>query len=134
MSGQINYLGRSFLFLTIFVIGAMIIGCTTVVRMYPGPERPMEEIATLEITNVVVRALDTMPVSGTMLEILPGEHYLRMNHNKDGYPDMMATYIFTAKPGHRYSLGADYKIGHGLSMDPWVLDLTDNVRIGTWKR
>ena len=134
MCGQINYLNRFFLFLGVLIAGAMLVGCATTVRMYPGPERPVEEISTLEITNVVVMAFDSIPVSAKKLEILPGEHLLRMNHNRERYPQMMTSYTFTAKPGHQYSIGADYKIGRGLSMVPWVIDLTDNIRVGGWKR
>ena len=112
----------------------MLVGCATPARMYPGPERPREEISTLEITNVEVIVFDSLPVSAKKLEILPGEHYLRVNHNKERYPPMVATYTFIAIPGHQYSIGADYKIGRGLSMVPWIMDVTDNVRIGQWKR
>ena len=135
MSGQINHINRTYLFFAIVMAGALLVGCATTIKMYPGPERPAEEVATLEITNIRVVVFDSVPVAGKKLVILPGEHYMRINHDAGPlYPDMLASYTFAAKPGHQYRVGADYKVARGLSMTPWVMDLTENIRVGGWER
>jgi hypothetical protein len=110
-------------------VGIGLLGCGPT-RMYTGPALSADRVAVLEITNMTVFALDTSPVSGSKLEILPGEHEIRASHNLEGYPEQLIAYVFTAQAGRRYILGADYEIKRGLSWRPWIKDAATGETVG----
>ena len=102
--------------------------------MYPGPERLPEEVAILEIGDIVLLALDTQPPQGAKtLAILPGEHTLRLSHNQTGFGENVITYNFTAEAGHKYLLSANYGMDRHFSWRPWIKDLASQEIIGGWK-
>ncbi len=121
--------------LVLLITGLLAVGCGAV-KMYPGPELTRDKIAVLEIRNVTVYALDGIPPSlgnKKTLQILPGEHVMRMSHNIGGYGEQPVDYTFTAEPGHAYILDADYEIQKTLSWRPWVRDTATGLIIGSWK-
>lgn len=106
------------------------------VLMYPGPKRPQNQTATLEIGEVTLMMFDETPVGPNLtrpLGILPGEHFLLLSHNQKGYPEQFVNYTFTAEAGHRYLLDANYEIKRSLSWRPWVKDLTSGEVVGQRK-
>ncbi|HEY4485798.1 MAG TPA: hypothetical protein VI702_05720 [Nitrospiria bacterium] len=110
----------------------LIQGCGPI-RMYSGPARPPEQVAILEIGNVKLFSLDSLPVGKDghwKLEILPGEHDLRASHNMSGFGEEVFTYTFSAEPGHRYLFDMDYKTVRTLYYRPWVKDLTTGNIVG----
>ena len=103
-------------------------------RMYSGPPRPPDQVAILEIGNVKLFAMDSLPVGkagGGRIEILPGEHDLRASHNMSGFGEEVFTYTFTAEPGHRYLFDMDYKTVRTLHYRPWVKDLATGNIVGS---
>lgn len=121
--------------LLISILSLMILGCGGV-KMYPGPERPRDQIAVLEIGAVTVYTVDGVGVKLTgrnTLQILPGEHVLRVSHKMEGYGPMPVTYTFTAEAGHAYRFDADYQIERSLSWRPWIKDNASGTIIGSWQ-
>lgn len=117
------------------IVGLWLVGCGAI-QTYPGPALPSDQVAVLEIGNVVLYALDGEPVNlghQRKLQMLPGEHLLRASHNMSGYPEQVITYTFTAEPGHAYRFDADYKIERTLAWRPWIQDAADGKIVGGWK-
>jgi hypothetical protein len=123
---------EAFFSVTIFCfgIGLFLSGCGTV-QMYPGPERSASETATLEVQDVIVFAFDNQPPGkSSKWSILPGEHAIQLSHNVKMYGEQIITYVFTAEPGRRYVLGANYSFGRSMSWRPWVKDAETGEVIG----
>jgi len=121
--------------LLIPILSLMILGCGAI-KVYPGPERPRDQIAVLEIGNVILYTVDeegVRPGRGAKLQILPGEHMIRGSIKMEGYNPVPITYTFTAEAGHAYLFGADYQIERQLSWRPWIKDAATGTIVGSWK-
>ncbi len=121
--------------LVLLTEGLLAVGCGAV-KMYPGPELTRDKIAVLEVGNVTLYTLDGEAVrlaNRSKLQILPGEHVMRVSHNMAGYPEQAMTYTFTAEAGHAYLFDADYEIQRTLSWRPWVKDSASGNIVGNWR-
>lgn len=100
-------------------------------KLYPGPERPAAELATLDVTGVDSVIIDGLEVSrwdyGTVL-LLPGEHQL-VSTETFGFsvliePAMLGTFEstldVTLAPGKVYKVIGDRTTGHGYRIYFWV--------------
>jgi hypothetical protein len=125
--------GRRF-WIPAVLAGLLAAGCGAV-KLYPGPRLPRDQVAVLEIGNVILYSVDGKPVDTTgKVEILPGVHDLRGNHNAPDYGETLMTYTFTAEAGHRYVFDADYHFGRHFSWRPWVKDTETGEIVGSFKK
>jgi hypothetical protein len=122
------------LWIPLILAGLLAAGCGAV-KMYPGPRLPKDQVAVIEIGNVLLYSIDGNPVDTLgKVEILPGVHDLRASHNAAGYGEDLITYTFTAEAGHRYIFDADYKFGRQFAWRPWVKDTADGKNVGGYHK
>jgi hypothetical protein len=112
------------------IAGLLLSGCGAV-QLYPGNRLPKNQVAVIEIGNVLLYSVDGTSVDTLgKVEILPGIHNLTANHNAAGYGETVMTYTFTAEAGHRYLFDADYNFGRNFSWRPWIKDLDTGEIVG----
>jgi hypothetical protein len=100
-------------------------------KLYPGPERPAAELATLDVSGVDSVIIDGLEVRrwdyGTVL-LLPGEHQL-VSTETFGFsvlvePAMLGTFEstldVTLDAGKAYKVIGDRTTGHGYRIYFWV--------------
>jgi hypothetical protein len=119
----------------VFVALAAFWGCSpSVLKMYPGPELPADEVATLEFHEPIrVNSLDGKEVSLNwgVIAVLPGTHTISItyynafsapNPNVSSYKYSMSnmTLTFDAKPGHTYGIMYSRE---GNSWSAWIENL-----------
>lgn len=102
-------------------------------KLYPGKERPLSELSTVELTDVYYAQIDGLTVNRTdykQVLLLPGEHvivwgrWFAISVMVDA--DMSAEGIGKAKidleAGHTYELRADRTTGHNYQLYFWITD------------
>jgi len=95
------------------------LGCSTTSKIYPGPRKPANEVATLSASpRVVIMSLNAHPMNGSALEMLPGRYDMkfrvRIHGEESGFPglegqraSMVCQISFDAQAGHAYEVRMD---------------------------
>ncbi len=109
-------------------------GCTTVT--YDGPRLPRNQVARLTSQDVKLKAVDTELPTDHYVEVLPGEHAIRLSL-ESGYSTWSYSYAvrsrdvticFTAEAGHFYSVKVSREIAFASGLwRPVILDTKRNV-------
>jgi hypothetical protein len=87
------------------------VGCTHV--LYEGPRRPASKVALLRTVKISIEGVDSRSVSGTVFELLPGNHWF--DYELDEAVRAGTTYLpwvpqsacIKLQAGHSYTLKAD---------------------------
>jgi len=105
-----------------------------VYKLYPGPELPDSDVATLKFGNgVYVVEIDGLRVSATdygEVKLLSGVHTIRWEAtfmvsvmvNSSGFDRAEIDNVAILSAGHTYTLEADRTTGHGYRMYLWIED------------
>ena len=101
-------------FIIAFIASTLLIGCSTA-QLYQGTKQPPENIVIIEGSNVLAsggksakicalnhKELDSCESS---IELLPGEHVLRIEVSSLGLTVHNKKYKYSFKAGERYHLG-----------------------------
>jgi hypothetical protein len=74
-------------------------GCSTTVRLYPGPKRPDAHVSVIELDRVIVLAVDGLKVETwhARFEILPGTHAIALERDRT-----IRVVCLDARAGHVY--------------------------------
>jgi hypothetical protein len=74
-------------------------GCSTTVRLYPGPKRPDSQVSVIELDRVIVLAVDGLKVETwhARFEILPGTHAISLGRDRSS-----RVVCLDARAGHVY--------------------------------
>jgi hypothetical protein len=109
-----------------------------VYKLYPGPELPDSDVATLKFGNGVHAVeIDGLKVSSTdygAIKLVPGVHSIRWEAmflvsvmvNASGFDSAETNKIASLSAGHTYTIEADRTTGHGYRMYLWI----ENVETG----
>lgn len=102
-------------------------------KLYPGKERPLSQLAIVELTDVHFAQINGLKVNRADYDqvlLLPGEHVIAWGRSfmvsvmVDS--DMSAEGMDIAKPtlkaGHTYELRADRTTGHNYQLYFWIRD------------
>lgn len=107
---------------------------TGVYKLYPGPERPDSELATLAFGDrVYTMEVDGLKVSSgdySEVKLLPGEHRINWGAtfgvsvmvNPAMFDRADAEQVVKLAAGHRYRVQADRTTGAGYRMFVWIED------------
>lgn len=105
-----------------------------VYKLYPGPELPDSDVATLKFGNLVyVVEIDGLRVSAAdygAVKLLPGVHSIQWEAtfvvsvmvNASGFDRAEVDNVALLSAGHKYILEADRTTGHGYRMYLWIED------------
>lgn len=115
-----------------------------VYKLYPGPDLPDSDVATLVFgEGVYAVEIDGLKVSSSdygEIKLTPGEHYIRWGAtflvsvmvNASGFDRAETDNVTNLLAGHTYTIQADRTTGHGYRMYLWIEDaLTGEVVAGT---
>jgi len=105
-----------------------------VYKLYPGPELPDSDVATLKFGGGVYAVeIDGLKVTSAdygSVKLLPGVHTIRWESmfivsvmvNASGFDRAEADKAAILSAGHTYTLEADRTTGHGYRMYLWIED------------
>ena len=104
-----------------------------VYKLYPGPERPQSEIATVKLVSAYYAQIDGLMVSSgeyRQAVLLPGEHEIHWGQwfavsvmvDPDMFSEGGLTAVVNLEAGHTYELHADRTHGHGYRKYFWITD------------
>jgi hypothetical protein len=104
-------------------------------KLYPGPARPVSELAVIRMADAATAELDGRVATSadwTHIELLPGTHRIRWQTEfgvsvmiePSGFATGGNSAEVTLSAGHVYALRADRTTGFGYQMYFWILDET----------
>jgi len=110
-------------------------------KLYPGPERPPEELATVElgkrVTSLRVGGMRVDKKDYDRIELLPGSYLidwqttftLSLMVDPEGRDEVAAAVTVELEAGHGYSVSADRTTGPGDTMRWWFTDTTTGIEL-----
>jgi hypothetical protein len=131
------------------LIFSCLLGCgtptTATYKLYPGPTRPVSEIAILELYNASSIVVDGMRVSHgdySSVHLSPGGHNIQWTSvhgvsvlvESSGFAQGQSSHIVTLEKGHRYRLRSDRTTGHGYVIYHWIEDTDTGEVLGGHKK
>jgi hypothetical protein len=104
-----------------------------VYKLYPGPERPQSELATVRLESAYYAQIDGLLVDRGDYEqvlLLPGEHEIHWGQwfavsvlvDPDMFSEGSHTAVVNLQAGHTYELHADRTTGRGYRKYFWMTD------------
>lgn len=110
-------------------------------KLYPGPERPPEELATLKfgkrVTSLRVDGMRVEKKDYDRIDLLPGTHSIDWRTsftvspmvNPKGRDEIAAMATVELEAGHEYSVNSDRTTGPGYTMRWWLTDTTTGIEL-----
>jgi hypothetical protein len=104
-------------------------------KLYPGPEKSVEELAVIRLGNAYIVRIDNMSASRSdwaEVHVLPGHHTIAWESNfmvsvmvnSSGWDKRAISMSVDLEAGHIYELKSDRTTGYGYKMYQWLEDLT----------
>ena len=115
-------------------------------KLYPGPERPPEELAVVEfgerVTSIRIEGMRVDKGDYDRIELLPGTYQIDWRTtfsvspmvNPQGYDKIAAMATVDLEAGHEYSVNSDRTTGPGYTMRWWLEDTTTGAVVAGSKR
>lgn len=116
--------------------GMIVSGCGEVVKLYPGPELPRDQVTTLKCWGHVHLVIDGKTVSGKkgdywtvspVIQMLPGSHTIKWRITRAYWNfTISGSGVLDAKPEHGYHLKSRVRTGGAAPPDYHRLRVIDS--------